>query len=461
VQLLPTWELKQLSQRADAGPQHDPGYGHLPPWYLSQIFLPWVWYSDDVDPDQALQSIHMWSIASNTNKVEAHLYFGLLPLMLAASRLGAAVRGTAPLEARQRLWGGLGLLAMVYATGWLLPVTRHWPGFGFFMGPGRYGIVTTLSVALLAGSGLDRWLHRRRPLARGLWFAVVMTVTLADLFWVSRRVTYATMVTDPPLAHRDDSDVRRLLEEYQTAGPHLRPVRMLAPGPNLPTLSGFSATPPYLGLSPAAYYDPDLAIPAVDPQMSASEWSRGVAIRAEWLKQAGVTHILSMELLDPEEWPGARLVWQGFDRLLNPAWGRFQQPLWLYELDSALRRVWLVDPRPDDRLAVLAMDPDRLQVQVETGRAGELVAAELAYPGWEATIDGQPSATLSRGAFRSVRVPPGRHVVEWRFQSRTIRWGALVSGATACCWVAAAGFCLRGGAARTFTATGDAGPTSG
>ena len=32
VQLLPTWELKQLSQRAAEGSAHDPGYGHIPPW---------------------------------------------------------------------------------------------------------------------------------------------------------------------------------------------------------------------------------------------------------------------------------------------------------------------------------------------------------------------------------------------------------------------------------------------
>ena len=50
VQLLPTWELKQLSQREDVGAHHDPGYGHLPPWYLSQIVAPWMWYTADSDP---------------------------------------------------------------------------------------------------------------------------------------------------------------------------------------------------------------------------------------------------------------------------------------------------------------------------------------------------------------------------------------------------------------------------
>ena len=50
VQLLPTWELKQRSQRSDVSEEHRPGYGHLPPIYWSQAIAPWYWYTQPIDP---------------------------------------------------------------------------------------------------------------------------------------------------------------------------------------------------------------------------------------------------------------------------------------------------------------------------------------------------------------------------------------------------------------------------
>src|SRR5690606_36218347 len=73
VQLSPTWELKQRSQRQQVGAEHDPGYGHLPPLYLSQLIAPWFWYAPDIDLDQALVSLQLGSYPASTNKVEAHL----------------------------------------------------------------------------------------------------------------------------------------------------------------------------------------------------------------------------------------------------------------------------------------------------------------------------------------------------------------------------------------------------
>ena len=115
----------------------------------------------------------------------------------------------------------LGLAAVVYATGWLIPVTRHLPGFSFFMGPGRYGIVAALAVALLAGYSLDRWLSRR-PRARWpvLVACGVFAATAFDLWFVrchwDRTVEgapawYADMIEDPPVNHRQESAVRRAL----------------------------------------------------------------------------------------------------------------------------------------------------------------------------------------------------------------------------------------------------------
>ena len=433
VQVLPTWELKQLSQREGAAAVHDPGYGHIPPWYLTQVAAPWLWYPLDVDPDQALSSIKFLTIASGTNKVEAHLYFGIVPLLLIVYRLAATLRGET-LDRRLRLWLWLGLAATVYTTGWLLPVTGYLPGFSFFIGPGRYGIVATMAAALLAGSGLDRLFAKRKSAMRLVLTGALLGVTVADLFWVSRRVTYAVMVEDPPIRHVEESDVRRILAEYETTE---GPVRMHAPGQNLPTLVGFAAYPVYLGLGPAAYYDPASAIPDPTDEMTEAERAEAIVDRHNWLRQASITHVLSMEPLNLQEWPSTDLVWQGVDRLLNPAWGRGRQPIYLYELTDSLPRVRARNGGSDesDLVEITSSRPKSLEVRTEAaGDTTRVLVADLDFPGWETTIDGKAVRAVGDNdlPFPVVDVPSGSHTIERRYVPRLVTVAGFVSGA---CWL--------------------------
>ncbi len=147
IQLLPTWELKQLSQRRSPGQHHELSFGSIPVWYWSQIVRPWHWYSPLTDRKQEFRDEHE-ATGVRTNQVEAHLYFGLVPLILA---LCGAVRGVRTTDGTSFTWLTLGLLALCYTPGWFLPLTEHLPGFSFFQGPGRFGIVTTFAVAILAG----------------------------------------------------------------------------------------------------------------------------------------------------------------------------------------------------------------------------------------------------------------------------------------------------------------------
>src|SRR5690606_498270 len=114
-----------------------------------------------------------------TNAVEAHLYFGLIPAGLLIYGLFAGVYW------RNRvwlLWGGLGILALIYATGWLLPLTKPIPGFHFFRGVGRWSLVTALAAALLSGAALDGWYSRRRSKMLAAGFSMVLIVmTVIDL----------------------------------------------------------------------------------------------------------------------------------------------------------------------------------------------------------------------------------------------------------------------------------------
>ena len=429
VQLVPTWELKQRSQRADVGVRHDPGYGHLPPWYLVQVVTPWMWYAPDVNADDALSTIRKLSISSSTNKVEAHLYFGLLPLALAFGGLIVRWRNGTGTPTPFKIWLLLGLAAVVYATGWLLPITRHLPGFSFFMGPGRYGIVTTLAIALLAGFTLDRCsAGLRSAAARALLFAVVFGLTLFDL-WTVRigwiRTTegapnwYADIVPDPPINHRHESDVRRVLSAYPGVP------RMYGPGQNVPTLTGFAMTPVYLGLGPAEYFDPALTMPK--PQAD-SATATEIAAQVDWLQRAGVTHILADTPLDAALWP-VTPVWQGFDPLLHRAWAR-QEPLYLYELHGSRGRVSIAG-EAGGTAEIGSYDAGRVSIDVDGGPNGTAVLTDLAYPGWDVSVNGERgTSAVVEGMYRGVALLAGRSQVAWTYRPRSLTRGALVSGAS-------------------------------
>ncbi len=156
VQLLPTYELKQRSQRAEVGKEHELDFGAIPPWYWTQINQPSHWYSPLTDREKAFRDRPPLGRA-RTNSAEAHLYFGLAPLLLVAYALGQALRR------RNRLtlfWLAVMVLSGLYTSGWLLSVTQFLPGFSYFQGVGRYGLLTTLAAAIVAGTVLDRFLRR-------------------------------------------------------------------------------------------------------------------------------------------------------------------------------------------------------------------------------------------------------------------------------------------------------------
>jgi uncharacterized membrane protein YfhO len=81
-------------------------------------------------------------------------------------------------------------------------------------------------------------------------------------------------------------------------------------------------------------------------------------------------------------------------------------------------------------------------VEVESDRNGWLVLSDRYYPGWRADINGKP-ARIERAnvVVRAVAVPPGRHIVTFRFASTPLRAGAAISllgwAAAASWWLAA------------------------
>ena len=70
---------------------------------------------------------------------------------------------------------------------------------------------------------------------------------------------------------------------------------------------------------------------------------------------------------------------------------------------------------------ITAYEPNRLTYDVNTGKGGVLVFSEIYYPGWTATIDGEP-AELGRVDYvlRAMNVKPGRHEVVLSFFPKSV-----------------------------------------
>lgn len=412
VQLGPTWELKQMSQRAEVGERsHQPGYGHIPAWYLTQIVAPWAWYPYEVNLDAGLAPG-----TDATNQVEAHLYFGIAALLLLI--YGSIVKAWIG-DRRLVLLAIIGFLALLYTPGWFLPVTKHLPGFSFFTGPGRYGIVTTFAVAVIAGVCLERLIQNWNRTVQLIVVAVVCLFTITDFWLVSRYVTYAAVIPNPPINQLKDSELRKIVQEYG------EPVRLFAPGANLPTVIGVASTPVYLGIGPEQYFDPKLTMPEPLPFKDPA-----TPEQIEWLRNAGVTHILSQHQLDLNRWP-VKPVWTGFDAVLNRAWGRFDEPLYFYELEGSRGRITWSKPQADQSAKITTYRANEIIIEADTPTEDTLILTDLYYPGWKVYLDGKPAdAVLIDGMFRGVKVPAGKHEVIWTYQSGWFLIGGIISCVT-------------------------------
>ena len=466
VQLLPAWELKQRSTRVVTSSDYDPAYGHMPPLYATQLVAPWCWYSPQAitednlvrtvaeltapwllcgpnhDLDQAIRQARFAALETGTNKVEAHVYCGLVPFVLAFfsvcswARRFSSTQGhperTSLMQATTGYWLLAGAIALVYATGWLLPIGRSLPGFSFFRGPGRYGIVTTLAVALLAGQRIGHLLHRPwSGTVKSMVFAAIFASTAGDLWLVSRMVTYTYLVSQPAITFRDTSPVRQLLTTESQLP------RLLAPGPNVGTLLGVSCVPWYLGIAPAEYVDPRYAMPDLPKPLPSGRPTPSSAPLLEWLSQSGVTHVLNFEPLDEAEW-GVELLWKGVDPFLNRIWGR-REPIHLYRFrkDATQAEAPHFPGRAQlggTSIPVLtgsgtreANGSRRIVVDSTRAKTETLVLTELAYPGWTVQRNGQPSESKQAGQFRAVDCPPEGGEFLWSYRPMSVLIGAGLS----------------------------------
>jgi hypothetical protein len=88
-------------------------------------------------------------------------------------------------------------------------------------------------------------------------------------------------------------------------------------------------------------------------------------------------------------------------------------------------------PGPSASARVTSHGPHAVQVRAVTDQPAYLVLTDTWYPGWIARVDGR-QARLWRAnhAFRAVHVPPGEHLVEFRYEPTWLLLAIAISGAS-------------------------------
>jgi hypothetical protein len=134
--------------------------------------------------------------------------------------------------------------------------------------------------------------------------------------------------------------------------------------------------------------------------------------------------------LDAEGPSSPLLAWSGAACVVSIASGaaRVEGPSVILRPNPGARpRVF---PVSEGSAAVSLLDyrPGEVLCEVAAVREAGVVFSESAYPGWTAAIDGREAAlgTLA-GLFPVVRVPPGRHLLSFRFRSAAFLAGAFLS----------------------------------
>jgi uncharacterized membrane protein YfhO len=83
---------------------------------------------------------------------------------------------------------------------------------------------------------------------------------------------------------------------------------------------------------------------------------------------------------------------------------------------------------PNLQSPILQDGPNRVTIRAALDTPGYLVLADTWYPGWRATVDGEPVEILRANyGFRAVRLEAGEHTVEMVYRPASVLVGGALS----------------------------------
>jgi hypothetical protein len=411
---------------------------------------------------------------------EAQTYLGATVVLLLAAGAAATLR-------RGRFWSATLVVSALMALGSCTPlygwVMKLLPGMSSLRAPARFYLIVALAAAMLAGHAFDnlrevsadaRAARRVRLVAVGVgalavalpvmalllrarqsegsglvqsWaglaggilacaiagcvFVIVkasqtsrlagmalLALVALDLGWANiftLRVesAEAALSTDAcaPAGERAEYGVRRIFSPSYSVPQQVAPLcgLELADGVNPLQLTAYrDAMASATGFSTRSYSVTLPPFPGSDVRV---DWHP--ALDADALGLLNVERVVSAYPLDAPEL-----------ELLAQDNGQ-----WIYRNLQVRPRAWL---EPDDAgdgdwrsVASLEWTPNRIQIRVDG--PGRLVLSEVAYPGWQARVDGEPVLVETyAGVLRSVELTAGEHEVVFRFAPASLYWGIAI-----------------------------------
>lgn len=104
-------------------------------------------------------------------------------------------------------------------------------------------------------------------------------------------------------------------------------------------------------------------------------------------------------------------------------------------IDTTKFKVGNVQADSSATIRLLEQNPRSLRYETESSGNGLAVFSEIYYPGWEATIDGQPTDVIRADyILRALEIPAGKHTIEFTFNPKPYTIGNKVT--TASSWLA-------------------------
>jgi hypothetical protein len=103
---------------------------------------------------------------------------------------------------------------------------------------------------------------------------------------------------------------------------------------------------------------------------------------------------------------------------------------WVEHPDAEVVAAWQA-PAADatnDRCQIVRYEPDRVEVEVETLARGLIVLADLYFPGWTVTVDGEATPIVrTNRIMRGVPLRRGKHRVVFEYKPLSVRAGAAIT----------------------------------